>query len=266
MNPNVLRLELRRTRILALWLAVITAIYAGFITLFYANVAENAEQFEELLKIYPKEIMIAFGLEEGFGSPGVFLHGYVFTFLWPFIAAVGAIVPATRVAADADRGYLDIVLATPMERMRYLLGSIATQVLVLGAIAVVMVAAILLADLFIPPNLPSANIALASIHALAFGTAIAGPTALLAVLLLDRGRAAGLVGGAVILMYLLNVIAALAPDFAAVASLSYFRYFDLRDLIGSGVYPLADSLLFAAIGLATWALALVIFRRRDLVA
>jgi ABC-2 type transport system permease protein len=266
MNPTVFGLELRRTRTLALWLAVITGVYAGFITLFYANVAENAADFERLLEMYPKELMAAFGLEEGFGKPNVFLHGYVFTFLWPFIAAIGAIVPATRVAADADRGFLDVVLATPMARVRYLLGSIGTQLLVLALLAVVMVAAIALADLFIPPDLPTANILLSSLHALAFGVAIAGPTTLLAVLFLDRGRSAGIVAGLVIVMYLLNVIAAIAPDYDAVASLSYFKYFNLKPLLGSGTYPLAESLLFAAIGLATWGLALALFRRRDLAA
>ena len=266
MNPTVFRLELRRIRTLSVWLAVITALYAGFITLFYANVAANAEEFERLLEIYPRELMVAFGLEEGFGEPGVFLHGYVFTFLWPLIAALASIVPATRVAADADRGFLDVVLAAPIDRVRYLLGSIATQLVALAVLAAVMVAAILLADLFIEPNLPTGNVALAGLHALAFGAAIGGPATLLAVLFLDRGRAAAIVGGAVLLMYLINVITALAPDYEALGALSYFRYFDLRDLLGDGVYPVADSLLFAGIAVATWLLALLAFRRRDLAA
>ena len=264
MNPTVLRLELRRARTLGLWLAVITALYAGFITLFYANVAANAEEFERLLEIYPKELMVAFGLEEGFGEPGVFLHGYVFTFLWPLIAALASIVPATRVAADADRGFLDVVLATPTDRVRYLVGSIVTQLAALAVLAGVMVAAILLADLFIEPNLPTSNVTLAALHAIAFGAAIGGPATLLTVQFLDRGRAAAIVGGAVLLMYLLNVIAALAPEYEALAALSYFQYFDLRDLIGDGIYPIADSMLFAGIALATWLLALLAFQRRDL--
>jgi ABC-2 type transport system permease protein len=265
-NRTVFGLDLRRSRTLAIWLGVITAVYAGFMTLFYANVAANAEEFERLLEIYPRELMQAFGLEEGFGEPGVFLHGYVFTFLWPLIGALATIVPATRVAADADRGFLDIVLATPMERARYLLGSIGTQLVALTGLAIVMVAAILVADLFIEPNLPAGNVALTALHAVAFGAAIGGPATLLAVLLLDRGRAAGLVGGALVLMYLLNVIAAIAPDYEAIASLSYFHYFNFKALIGDGVYPVADSLLFLWIALGAWLLSLAVFRRRDLAA
>ena len=85
MNRTPFGLDLRRSRALLVWLGVITAAYAGFITVFYTNVAENAEEFEKLLDVYPKELLIAFGIEANFADPGVFLSGYVFNFLWPLI-------------------------------------------------------------------------------------------------------------------------------------------------------------------------------------
>jgi ABC-2 type transport system permease protein len=266
MNPTALGLEVRRSRALLLWLAIITAAYAGIMTVFYTNIAENAEEWQKLLEIYPKEILIAFGIEGNFADPGVFLSGYVFNFLWPLIAAIAAIVAATRVASDADRGFLDTALATPITRTRFLLSSIGVQLLGLAVLSVVMIGAIIVGDLFIKPDFPAANVALAALHSLAFGVAVAGPTTLLAVVLLDRGRAAGLVAGGLIVMYLLNVVAALAPDYGALADVSYFHYFDLKGLVSKGTYPLADTLLFVVIGLAGWGLALPAFRRRDLAA
>jgi ABC-2 type transport system permease protein len=265
-NPIAFVLELRRSRALLFWLAIITAAYAGFITYFYSNVAENAEQWEKLLAIYPKEILVAFGFEGNFADPGIFLGGYLFSLLWPLIAAIAAIALASRIAADADRGFLDTALATPITRTRYLLSSIGVQLLGLATLAIVMIGAILGADLLIKPDFQAANVALASLHSIAFGIAVAGPATLLAVVLLDRGRAAGLVAGALIVMYLLNVIAALAPDYKALADVSYFHYFDLKALVSKGTYPLTDSLLFLVIGLAGWSLAIVTFRRRDLAA
>lgn len=266
MNPTALGLELRRSRTLLLWLGIVTAAYAGFITVFYTNVVENAAAFEEVLKLYPKELMAAFGIESNFADPGVFLGGYVFNFLWPLIAGAGAIVLATRVAADADRGFLDIALTTPIARITYLLASIATQVVGIAILAVAMTGAIQVGDLLIEPNFPAVSVALSTLHAVAFGVAVAGPTTLLAVVLLDRGRAAGVAAGVLVLMYLLNVIGALAPDFESVTILSAFRYFDLKELIRNGTYPVVDSLIFVVVGVVGWALALVAFRRRDLAA
>ena len=258
------RLELRRSRTLLVWLAVVTAAYAGFITVFYTNVSENAAAFEDLLKLYPKELMAAFGIEGNFADPAVFLSGYVYNFLWPLIAAIAAIVLATRIAADADRGFLDVVLATPMVRIRYLLASIATQVLGLALLAVAMVTAIIGADLLIVPDFPTGRIAVSALHSLAFGVAVAGPATLLAVVLLDRGRAAGIAGGVLVVMYLLNVIAALAPEYDALAMASLFHYFNVKELLRLGTYPVGDSLVFLVVGVVCWVLALVAFRRRDL--
>lgn len=266
MSVTAFLIELRRSRTLIAWLAVVTALYAGFITVFYTNVAENAAAFEDLLEVYPKEIMLALGIEGNFAEPAVFLSGYVYNFLWPLIAAIAAIVLATRVAADADRGYLDVALATPIVRSRHLLGSIATQLLGLAVLAVTMVGSIIVGDLLIEPDFPTANVLLSLVPSIGFGVAVAGPTTFLAVTLLDRGRAAGIAAGVLVVMYLLNVIAALAPDLEAVSRLSLFGYFDLKDLIRGGTLPVVDVLIFAVVGIVGWALAVVAFRRRDLAA
>ena len=90
MTGAAFALDLRRSRTLIIGLVAVTALYAGFISVFYTNVVENAEQFESLLDAYPKELLVAFGLGEGsFADPGIFLSGYVFNFLWPLVAAIG---------------------------------------------------------------------------------------------------------------------------------------------------------------------------------
>jgi hypothetical protein len=67
-------------------------------------------------------------------------------------------------------------------------------------------------------------------------------------------------------MYLLNVLAELSPDLRELGRISAFRYFDLQPLIDDGTFPLGASLLYLAVALLGWGLALVAFRRRDLAA
>ena len=261
-----LRLELRRGRMLVLWVGLVAVLYAGGITLFYPTILENAAEFEKILEIYPKELMAAFGISGSLGDPGTFLNSYIFQFLWPLVAAIAAIILATRLAADADSGFLDLPLSTRLPRLRYLSAAIVGQVLALAVLSAMTVGAIFAVDLLIEPNFPIDRLALAGVHALTLGMAIAGVSTLLAVVFLDRGKAGGLAAGILIVMYLLNILAQLSPDMEDLGRLSAFRYFDLKSLIDAGTYPLADSLLYLAVAIGGWLLALWAFRRRDLAA
>jgi len=261
------RLELRRSRALLFWLAVISAAYAGFIVLFFPTILENAAEFEKLLEAYPKELMAAFGMAGGsLSDKGVFLNTYVFSFLWPLIAAIGAIFLGTRVAGDADRGFLDLPLSTRLPRLGYLASTIVAQAFGLTLVAAAMIAAVFVGDLVIAPDFDWGRVALAGIHAALFAGAIAGVTTALAILFLDRGRAAGLAAGILIMMYLVNIIAELSTDLKDLATISAFHYFNVTELIDGGPYPVGGSLLYLAFAVAGWGLALALFRRRDLAA
>jgi ABC-2 type transport system permease protein len=210
--------------------------------------------------------MAAFGISGSLGDPGTFVNTYIYQFLWPLVAAIAGIALATRVASDAETGFLDIPLSTRLPRLRYLGSLIGAQVVSLGVIAALTVAAIVGVDLLIEPDFDAGRLVLAGAHSWTMALAIAGVTTLLAVILLDRGRAGGLAAGILIVMYLLNVVAQLSPDLADLARVSAFHYFDLRPVIDTGTYPAADSALFLAVAVTGWLLALVVFRRRDLAA
>ena len=64
--------------------------------------------------------MAAFGITGDLGDPGMFINSYIFQFLWPLVAAIVAILLATRVAVDAESGFLELPLSTRLPRLRYL--------------------------------------------------------------------------------------------------------------------------------------------------
>ncbi|HYM83777.1 MAG TPA: ABC transporter permease subunit [Candidatus Dormibacteraeota bacterium] len=260
------RLDLRRSRTLVVWIGLVSVLYVGGITLFYPTVLENSDQFSKMLEVYPKELMAAFGITGSLGDPGVFLNSYVFQFLWPLVAAIAAILLATRPAADSERGFLELPLSTRLPRLRYLAAIVAAQALALAILAAATVGAIVVVDVFIKPDFDWGRLALAGIHAWALGLAIAGVTTFLAVAFLDRGRAGGVSAAILIVMYLLNVLAQLSKDVEWAGRLSAFHYFDVKPLIDTGAYPIGASALFVATAMAGWLLAAVVFRRRDLVA
>ncbi len=261
------RLDLRRSRSLILWVGLVAVLYAGVMVAFYPSVLANAEEFDRMVEIYPKELLAAFGITDGgISDPGTYVNSYIFQFLWPVVASIAAIALATRPAADATSGFLDLPLSSRLPRLDYLAVTIGVQVVSLAILSALTVGAIVAVDLLIEPDFDAGRIALAGLHLFAMAIAIAGATTALAVALLDRGRAAGLMAGILMTMYLLNVVAGLAPEVRDLGRLSVFYYFDLQPVIDDGVFPAGESLLYLVVAVTGWVSAAAIFRRRDLAA
>lgn len=267
MTRSIFGLDLRRSRAILAWGSVIGFAYAGTMALVYPTMASNAAAIDEYLKIFPKELMAAFGMTGSLADPGIFFHTYVATFLWPILAAMVGIVVATRpVAADLDRGFLELVVSSPLPRRRYLLVSIAGQIVVTTLVAIATIAGIVLVGALVDAGFDVGRFLLALPLLAAFAWAVAGFATLMAVITLSRGMASGITAGLLLAMYLVNVVALLVPDLDWLATFSVFGYFDTKELIGEGVLALGDVGVFAGIAAGCWIAAVVLFGRRDLAA
>jgi ABC-2 type transport system permease protein len=267
MTALTARLELRRSRLLAFWLAVVGVVYTAIMGAMYPIILDNAAAMEDYMEIFPKEFLAAFGMSGSLADPGVFFSTYIGSFLWPVLAALAAIAMATRpVAADVERGWSDVALATPLTRTRALLAAFGVQALVLAFLAVVTIGGLLLAGAVVDASFDAARFAAGGVVLWLFACAVAGVTSLLGALTLSRSIAAGVAAGILILMYLLNVVAQIQVDLAWLADLGAFKYLAVTELVDEGIVPWPSIGVFAVAALAGWGAALVVFRRRDLIA
>jgi len=259
------RLELRRSRIIAGGLALVVLVYGGLIAALYPILLANTAMVQDYMKLFPKEFMAAFGMTGSLADPGIFFTTYIGTFLWPIVAAIGAIVLATRpTAADAERGWADLSLATPLTRGRYLGAAILGQVVVLATLALVTVGGVLAVGTLVGAGFDAGRFLAAGAVLWLFGCAIAGVTSLVAVITLNRGVAAGFTAGVLIAMYLVNIVAQVQPDFAWLGYLSAFRYAGVGALIDRGTADWVGIGVFTVVAVTGWTASLVLFRRRDL--
>ena len=259
------RLELRRSRTLAGGLALVVLVYGGMIAAIYPILLNNTAQIEDYMKLFPKEFMAAFGMTGSLADPGIFFTTYIASMLWPVVAAIAAIVLATRpTGSDAERGWADVSLATPLTRRRYLGAAIMGQLLVLGALALVTVLGVLGVGTLVGAGFDSGRFLAAAAVMWLFGCAIAGVASLVAVITLSRGAAAAVTAGILIAMYLLNIVAQIQPDLGWLGNLSAFRYAGVGPLIDSGSADWAGIGVFAVVAASGWVASLVLFRRRDL--
>lgn len=267
MNPLVLRLELRRSRGLLFWLALATVLYGGLMAVYYPQLSSDAAMIDEIVQRWPKEMLTAFGITSDLGLQGTYFNVYVLSMIWPIIAAIAAILVGTRaVAADQDRGFLELSLAAPVSRTKYLLSSIAGQVVVLAALAIATVGSILIALPLVGVSVEPVRYLLVTGLAFAFACAIASAATLLAALTLSRARAGGAVAGILLLMYLLQTAVKVVDDGSMLSRLSLFAYLSPAAVIDRGLVPVGDVAVLAAISIACWTGAVLAFKRRDLIA
>lgn len=267
MTGAMVRLEVRRMRSLVVGLATIIVLYAGAIALFYPTIKANTAAVDAYMQAFPKGFLAAFGMTGSLSDPGVFYGTYIGSFLWPVVAAMVAIVLASRpVAADLDRGYLELTLATPVSRARLLTVAIAGQAAAIALLALVMIGAVLAGGAVVNAGFDGVRFLLPVPTTIAFGAAIAGPTTLLSVITLSRSRSAGIAAGVLILMYLIRIVVGIQPDLGWLGGLSIFQYGDPGRIVASGVFPLGDTLVLGGVGVAGWVAAVLLFRRRDLAA
>jgi ABC-2 type transport system permease protein len=240
--------------------------YAAVMAAMYPIMIENDELFSAYMQTFPQEFLAAFGMTGSLGDPGVFFTTYIGSWLWPIMAAVVALLLGTRVAVDLDRGFLDLPLATPVSRIRYLTGSIIGQALAMALVAAATVGVLWVVGVMVGGDFDPGRFAVAAVLCWLFGCAIAGVTTLLTVVSLSRGRAAGIVSAILIAMYLVYVVVQISVDWAWLAPVSAWDHFRTTELIDKGVVSVADLALFAGVALGGWGAALAIFRRRDLAA
>lgn len=260
-------LELRRNRSLLVGLTVGLGGYGAVMGLMYPVLKSNDELMRSYMETFPKEFLAAFGMTGLLSDPGVFFTTYIASWLWPVVAAAAGLVAATRpVAVDLDRGFLDLPLSTPVSRTRYLLTSIAVQVIVLALLAATAVLGLWVAGRLVGADFDLARFALAGLLAFAFACAIAGPATLCSILTLSRGASAAIVGGVVIAMYALFVVTQISTDWAWLAPLTAWNHFPTTKVIDDGYLPIGDLALFSVIAVGSWLAAVLAFRRRDLAA
>lgn len=261
------RLELRRDRTLALWLAVAIGGYGAVMGLLHPMMKANDELLRQYMETSPEGFLAAFGMTGVLSDPGVFFTTYIASWLWPIIAAAAGLILGTRAAAaDLERGFLDLPLSTRVTRTRYLAASIAGQVVVMTLLAASAALGLWGGARLAGSEFDLGLFLVAGVLLLAFGCAIAGVTTLIAVATLSRGTASGIVGGALIAMYAIWVVAQVSPDWAWLGPISAWDHFPTTAVIDDGLIPLGDLGLFWGIALAAWLGALWAFRRRDLAA
>jgi ABC-2 type transport system permease protein len=178
---------------------------------------------------------------------------------WGFMAGSGAI------RGDEERGVLEHWLAGGVARGRL----IWTRFLAFGLVAIAAIAltgiATGLGSVAAGEPLSAGALVLASLPLLGLMLICFGAGLIAGQLSTTRRGAAGLAGGSLLALFLINSLSRTAPALQPYRILSPFFYYDRTTaLVPGGVFDLGATILLVALALAVTGLASAAFVRRDL--
>ncbi len=246
-----------RRRSLLAW-GVPLGLWSAFIVLIFPSV-EGA--LSKAIKNYSPALKEAFGIGE-LTNVEQYLHAEMLSLIVPLALGYLAVrAVSSGLSGAAESGRLDVLLSAPVSRSRLAAASFAATAVEL---AIVLVLTVLFTGLG----------SLVSGADLSFGAALAGyanvwPLALMFAgfgviatgFSLRTSVVTGTVAGALVSMYVIDLIGRLDPDLSGIRYVSVFRYYG--NAIEDGIEPLAFfAVTVAAIVLAAFGAWL--FERRDL--
>lgn len=248
-----------RRRSLLAW-GIPLGLWSAFVVLIFPSV-EGA--LSKAVADYPPALKEAFGIGE-LASVEQYLHAEMLSLIVPLALGYLAVrAVASGLSGAAESGRLDVLLSTPVSRTRIAAASFTATAVELAIVLALTVILTALGSLVADAHL--------SLSAALAGYANVWPLALLFAGLgivatgfsLRTSVVTGAVAGALVTMYVIDLVGRLDPDLSGIRYVSVFKYYG--NAIEDGIDPVAFiGVTAAAIFLA--ALGAWLFERRDLAA
>ena len=232
----------------------------------FPSLQSQAKDLSKIFDAMPKEVLKAFGAE-GTGLEGVesFLAGKQFGLVWPLLAIILMLNRAAgSIAGDIEQNTIGTLLAQPFSRFKiyatkYTAGVITLLLFVVFSVLVSI------------PIISAYHLTYSAGYELLFagmcvlyGLAIYGMGMAVSAVVNERSRVYSIVGGSVVLMFVLNLISGLKPSLENLKYSSFFYYFNPHDILVNHHINSASVILFGVIAVVGTVAGLVCFTRRDI--
>jgi ABC-2 type transport system permease protein len=265
MSWAVFRHLLRQNR---LTLPVIAAAMVFWGTLMPIIYSTFGVTLRDIIVQFPMlEQFMRFGGGNMFTLPGSIGLGFIHPIAISLLAVYAIAFPLSGVAGERQRGTLEVVLARPISRLRYM-----STLFVAGALFVAIAMAATLAGTAIGAaamgvlgELRVENLPLLWLHGTLLYLAILAIALAMSVSFDRLAPAAGITLAIVMTAYFLQVIGSLWPDAEWLQPYSLFYYLKPEQVLVEGIQPL-DLAVLVLVALVAIAYALFVFPRRDLAA
>ncbi|APX95126.1 ABC transporter permease subunit [Natronorubrum daqingense] len=244
-----------------LTLTGLLVVLSAFFLVVFPSIQEEAELFEE---IYPEYVLELLGIEELHTIEG-FLGGYIFPFVWVLLAGIYfAYVAAGMISRDIRTRRMDLTLSTPVSRESVVLQKVAALWVPLVALNGGLLAALLVGARVLEESLDPVALVMALALGIPYLLVCAGIGIVLSVIF-DRVESAQATAfGLVFVLWLIDGLSHMNPDFEWVGELTPSRYYDPTAILVHEEYAFLDAGILLAAFLVLLGGAIAVFVRRDI--
>ncbi len=239
-------------------------LFAMITAFFLAVFPAIKEESELVMEAYPEFMIELMGIEELHTIEG-FAGGYIYPFVWVLFGGVYlAYVGAGMIAGDIQSRKLDLTLSNPVSRESVLAQKVAALWVPLVALNVAVMAVLILGAVALDE--PIDLVALAMVHVLGvpYLLVCAGIGVVLSVAFDRVGRAQVTALGLVFLLWLIDGLSYMEPDFEWIGDGTPSRYYDPTAILVHREYAFLDASALLAAFLVLLTIAATIFSRRDI--
>ncbi|HYI98204.1 MAG TPA: ABC transporter permease subunit [Thermoleophilaceae bacterium] len=248
---------LDRHRALIVW-ALSIGLTGAFFMLVWPSIDDSISQ---ALDSYPESVKEAFGITT-LSNAEQYLNAELFSFILPFALAIFALrTVASAIDGAQERGHLDVLLSAPVSRRRLVAATFAAVAIELAIILLASWALTCLGSLVAGADLDAGLAAAGYANVWPLAIFAAGIAMLVTGVSQHAGAVTGVAAGAIVAMYVLDLLGRLSDSIEPFRWLSAFRYYGTAAV--DGIDPLAFAGLTAA-GLLLAAIGALLFERRDL--
>lgn len=251
-----------RWKVSSAWAAVIVVL-ASVQMYIYPSVRESGEAMNEFLKIFPKEFLAMFRIEDYTSGVG-FLGTELYSMMIPFVfIALGATWGAWAGADEEERGTSEILYALPIRRTSVLLSKMVAAWLIMLAVAIVAVSVITLGGSIVDLDLKDVQLIAATTSCFGIGIFFHGLALAASAATARKGAALGAAVALGLLSFLIFSLAPLVDTFDNILPLNPFEWALGEKPLKTGFDWPGLSWLIGG-GCIAYAVALVSINRRDL--
>ncbi|MBU0731957.1 ABC transporter permease [Patescibacteria group bacterium] len=254
----------RKVSIIVYCLAIL-----GFMWMFvalYPSIQEEGANFTELFQSYPEEFLKAFNMQEmSFATLENFLTLENFSIMWPIIMLFLVVAYAgNALACEIEKGTAEILLAKPISRTSIFLARYLAGIFIILVFCAVSVYGVIPLAEISNVEYNWAGYTPMFVLCLLFAWAVFSLAFMVSAMTSEKSKVYMVMGGGLVLMYVLNVIVNFKENLENIKYASFFYYYDYNNAMISHNYDMISIMVFASVAAIATVIGLYWFNKRDI--
>ncbi len=259
---------LRGRRSVMFWFGLGGAALALLIVALYDTVSQGFDM-QQYVDAMPEELLAAFGTPaEGLSGDtfpfDIYMSSQFFLWFALAVAVWGLIAGCGLIAGEVENGTIDMMLAQPVRRERYILARFAGVLAVLLVIALACWVGLLAGLAMTDVETRILGLLIACLQMALLGLAVAGVALVISVWTLGTRRSQMVMVGLLLAQYVMDLVSKISADLEWLGPLSLFHYFDSAKIVRTGSADGVAIVVLVGVALIGVVAATMVFARRDM--